>query len=179
MGDLEIFEDFEKFMDDDFESGIEKKNAFEVKDLSAANWCAGKIKTATVKIEEAKKFRDAVIEKAKRWFEAYTKEYNQTIDRLSEYLKPYVEKEIADKKTKSIKLMGITAGFRKGQLSIDIVDETKAIESAKAQGVPVKVKEYLDKRTIKEALKEGKGFEGIEIHQPTEHFYVKVDTDED
>jgi len=43
----------------------------------------------------------------------------------------------------------------------------------------VKVKEILNKKAIKEALKEGKGFEGIEVHLPEDRFYIKVNSDED
>jgi len=136
MGDLEIFDDFEKFLDDDLEKGLEQKDKFEVKDLSSANWCAGKITFATKKIDEAKKFRDAIIEKAKRWYENYTKEYEQTIERMSYYLEPYVKSEIMEKKGKSVKLMGVTAGYRTGQMSIDMLMKPRRLNRQRHKECP-------------------------------------------
>ena len=81
-------------------------------------------------------------------------------------------------KTKSKDLGGVKVGFRKGQGKLEVLDEGAAIQFSKDNDLPVKVKESVDKKALKDFLKDNpdelRALAGSVVEYTTsgERFYV-------
>ncbi len=152
-----------------------KKEDFRVDTLKKANWCATMADSAFKKILEAEQMKEEAMARIDEWFEDYTKEYKGTIDKMEELLDPWVWDEIKEKKSKSIKLLNGTAGFRSTPESIKIKDDKAIVEEAKMYGIPVQTKEYVNKTDIEKHIKEtGQILDNACIVPGSEKFYLKM-----
>ena len=146
---------------------------FEVRDLSAANWAAGKIVQANSKKAEI----EAVAAEMHRKIDAWAEDAKKTHDTgyLEEMLREWTYNEIQGEKRRSVKLFGATAGFRKSPDRVDVLDENQAIEYCTAYHpdlVREKVTYSLDKKMVKDT---GEIIPGVEIHPGVEKFYITED----
>ena len=148
---------------------------FLVKDLQSANWCVAKYAMAEERIKEAEEMKRAAIEHVNRWFERYTSDFQVTKMTMQDLLKPYIAEMIKDQKTKNMKLINGTAGFRKTPERVEVKDETQLIAFAKTNGIPVKIKESVSKTDVKTFIKKtGAIPEGVEFIEGSDKFYVKI-----
>lgn len=151
-----------------------KKEDFQVDSLSKANWCATMADSAFNKILKAEQMKAEATAHIDKWFEDYTKEHTDTIDKMKELLAPWVSEEIADKKSKSVKLLNGVAGFRSSPESIKITDEKKMVEEAKEFGIEVHTKECVYKTDIKKYIKDtGHVLDNAVLIPGSEKFYLK------
>lgn len=127
---------------------------FSVKDIQTANWCMRKYKDAQDKIKEADQARKEIIERVKAWLEDYCREYFDTMAKMEELLKPWIEKELETSRKRSIPLIHGKAGFRKGRDSIDIHNMDALVEYAKKNDIPVKTVESVLKKDLLAKIKE-------------------------
>lgn len=148
---------------------------FKVTNLQSASWCMAKASAAGGKVANAEAMRDEAIRRINIWFDDYTSEHNETIARMEEFLEPWVQEEIADQKSKSVKLPNGIVGFRTMPESIVIKDDKAMVEEAKKFDIPVQIKEYVTKTDIKKYIKDtGVVLENAFITPGSEKFYVKI-----
>ena len=148
--------------------------SFKVTSLQSASWCMSKVSTAAGKIANAQAMRDEAINRINAWFDEYTAGHAATIAAMEEFLAPWVDKEIADQKSKSVKLPNGVAGYRSMPESVIITDEEAVIAEAKAAGIEVHIKESVHKKDLKEYMYAGGKLDNAYILPGGEKFYVTV-----
>lgn len=148
---------------------------FKVTNLQSASWCMAKTNTAADKIANAEAMREEAIRRINTWFDEYTAPHAATIAAMEMFLEPWVREEIADQKSKSVKLPNGTAGFRSTPESVVITDEVKIVEEAKVAGIETHIKETVHKKDLKKHIMEtGQVFDNAFLVPGSEKFYVKI-----
>jgi len=169
--DMDLF----KVYDDNVEQEIAPQG-FEVKDLQSADWCMTKMAMANTRIAEAETLREAAIEKINTWFENYTHDYQNTLEKMEEFLRPFVEERIKDTKSKTLKMINGKASFRTMPEKIEILNEDELIEFAKKENIPVQVKESVYKTDVKKYIEStGRIPECVRIIPGSEKFYITTE----
>lgn len=169
---IELFEEIDQ-------GDVEKEIApegFQVKDLKAANWCMTKMAIANTRIAEAQMLRKAFIEKVDIWYENYCHEYEDTLEKMEGFLRPFVGEHIKDSRSKTLKMVNGRAGFRTTPDKIEYLDEDKVVEFAETKNIPVQIKKSVKKNDIKSYIKEtGEVPESVQVIPGVEKFYVTVE----
>lgn len=166
--------DLFKVFDDEAEEIVPE--GFVVKDLQTADWCMTKMAIANTRIAEAERLRDAAIARVHEWFENYTAEYNKTLEKMEEFLRPFVAEHIKDTKSKTLKMINGKAGFRTTPEKIEIVNENELVEFAKKENIPVQIKESVHKKDIKEYIKKTGHIPGcVKVIPGSEKFYITTE----
>ena len=156
--------------------GVEMEpEKFKVTNLQSASWCMARVSTATNKITNAEAMKDEAIRRINVWYEDYTAEHTATIETMQMFLEPWIRDEIADQKSKSVKLPNGTAGFKSTPVSVVIKDPKKIVEEAKMNDIPVQTREYVNKTDIKMHIqKTGQVLDNAFLVEKTEKFYIKI-----
>jgi len=156
--------------------GVEMEpEKFKVTSLQSASWCMAKASTAAGKIANAQAMHLEAISRINAWFDEYTAPHVATIAAMEMFLEPWVRDEVADTKSKSVKLPGGSAGFRASPDSVVIPDMDKMVAEAKTHGIDIQTKESVKKNDIKSYIKsQGVVLDNAFLVQGTEKFYVKV-----
>ena len=93
--------------------GVEMEpEKFQVTSLQSASWCMAKASAAVNKIKQAEAMKAEAHYRIDKWFDEYTADPTKAIELMKEFLRPWVEEETADQKSKSVKLPNGVAGFR-------------------------------------------------------------------
>lgn len=77
--------------------------------------------------------------------------------------------------TKTIELDHCKVGFRKSQDSLEVKDEDKAVKFCEARNLPVRIKKLIDKRAVKDFLKDNEAEldpEIFELKRGTNKFFL-------
>lgn len=114
--------------------------------------------------------------RAKQQTELHEGRLERAQNYFNDQLQGFVLTETKDKKTRSVKLLNGTIGFRHNPDKLEVEDELAALEWAKAQ-LPeaVCVKESLDKSIAKEHIKStGEVPDGCTLIPGSDAFYVKT-----
>ena len=151
---------------------------FEVKDLDTANWAVSKMKKANERIAKIRTVAEEYHRRVDAWLADIIKEDVDAIEFFEAELRPFVSREIAAHKSKSIKLMGGVAGYRSSPESVDIEDEKKALEYCRMFAPElIRVTESIDKGEAKKRLQKGEVIEGLRLAPSIERFYVKTEVE--
>ena len=154
---------------------IEVPAGFAVKDLQTADWAIGKAKYATMQIAEKKAYADFCKKKIDAWLEGETKKHDGTINTMAVLLEPWVRAKLEGQKEQSIKLPAGKAGFRKTPEKIEM-DQEAFVPMAKELGIPVQVREYVNKGDVKIYIKNtGHIPDEVVVIQGTDKFYLEVE----
>jgi phage host-nuclease inhibitor protein Gam len=151
---------------------------FEVKDLDTANWAVSKMTKANQRIAQYQALATEYHRKIDAWLADISKEDKDTIEFFEAELRPFVSREIASHKAKSVKLMGGIAGYRSGTDTVEIEDEQKALQYCRAFAPElIRVTESIDKGDAKKRLQKGEVIEGLRLVPGIERFYVKTEAE--
>jgi phage host-nuclease inhibitor protein Gam len=151
---------------------------FEVKDLDTANWAVSKMKKANERIAKIRTVAEEYHRRVDTWLADIIKEDVDTIDFFETELRPFVSREIASRKAKSVKLMGGVAGYRSGTDTVEIEDEEKALQYCRRFAPElIRVTESIDKGDAKKLLQKGEVIEGLRLVPGIERFYVKTEAE--
>lgn len=159
---------------------------FKVNDDQTANWALRKIKQYQDKQKSNNELAQAEIEKIESWNKQENEKAQQSIDYFQSLLAHYaMKKREEDPKFKSQKLPHGYIGFRKKQPKWNYQDDV-LLETLKKNQLTdfIKVKEQLDKASIKKAFEvvdgkvinpdTGEVIEGVSVEEQGEDFTVKV-----
>ena len=127
------------------------------------------------KIEaQAKDEIDLITRRANELKEANMQKVNFLTARFTPILEEYAKQELGNGKTRSIKLLSGTVGFRKSPMKLEVLDEAQAMAWAKTHlKDAVKVTEFLLKTPILEHFKEtGEMPDGCDKVDPKDNFYI-------
>ena len=153
------------------------EGGFLVDTQDKAVWCSGKIRNAEARLAALKAAKDEYIRRIEEWYEGEKKEHENTVNRMMEFLRPWVASEIAHGTKKSVKLPdGAKAGFRASPPRVEIGDmeEVVAWAESKAPSI-VQVKKHVNKTDIKKLIEEkGEVPPTVEIVPNEGRFYVDV-----
>jgi phage host-nuclease inhibitor protein Gam len=154
-----------------------EKKPFEVVDYSGANWAVTTAMDATAMMGVKQAIAEAWHKRIDDWLVKQCAEYESTKRAMEELLKPFIERELAGKKTRSIALPGGKAGFRKAPDALEIKDEAAALSWARDH-VPDAVKVKVTESVLKEPLEKhieatGEIPDGVELIAGKETFYIK------
>lgn len=142
-----------------------------------ALWCTGKVRKAEARLAALKAAKDEYIRRIEEWYEEQKKEHENTVNRMAEFLRPWVANQIAHGTKKSVKLPdGTKAGFRASPPRVEIgdMDQVVAWAESKAPGI-VQVKKHVNKTDIKHIIEErGEVPPTVELVPNEGRFYVDV-----
>jgi hypothetical protein len=157
---------------------VEEKDSFQVDTLDKANWAITKAFDAEHYIEHIKRRAEVMRQRLDKWVEKATKEAEETVDRMQKHLEPYVSLELQKKKSRSIKLLNGTAGFRSSEkISIPDGKEKNVLEKLKADHPEaVRIKEEIDKKALAKLIKDGEDIPNVSL-QKYDRFYIKEGTE--
>ena len=154
---------------------VEVPAGFVVKDLQTADWAIGKAKYATLQIAEKKAYAEFCKKKIDGWLEGEVKKHDATINTMSVFLEPWVRAKLEGQKERSIKLPAGKAGFRKAPDKIEM-DQEAFVPTARELGIPVQVREYVNKTDVKNYMKaSGHIPDDVVVIPGTDKFYLEVE----
>jgi phage host-nuclease inhibitor protein Gam len=109
------------------------------------------------------------------WFERVVKEENDSVEYFRSILKPFVEQELSNQKTKTLKLPGLSIQLRKKPDRVEVTDKETAISFCEEiHPDAIVVKKDVSKAYLKDLLiKKGELVPGCDIVAGTETIYVK------
>jgi hypothetical protein len=154
---------------------IEVPTGFAVKDLQTADWAIGKAKYATMQIAEKKAYAVYCKARIDAWLEGETKKHDGTINTMAILLEPWVRAKLEGQKERSIKLPAGKAGFRKSPDKIEL-DQEAFVPMAKELGIPVQVREYVNKGDVKKYIQTtGNLPDNVFLIPGSDKFYLEVE----
>lgn len=148
---------------------------FQIDDQEKASWAARRILQSQNRIEERKAAGKRFKERIDSWLAQANQSDEETIERLSALLEPYLEDQLSGKKKgKSIKVFGATIGLRKQPEKVSVVDRERAIIYCKEHYPDALIiKTDLSKSELKKISKNGVFIPGVLLDGGTEKLYVK------
>lgn len=159
---------------------------FQIDNDQTANWALRKIKQHQQQIKNNNELAQAEIEKIESWNQQENDKAQQSIDYFQGLLAQYaIKKREEDPKFKSQKLPHGNIGFRKKPAKWNYQDDV-LLETLKKNQLTdfIKIKEQLDKSSIKKAFQVSDGkvinpdtgevIEGVTVEEQGEDFQVKV-----
>lgn len=148
---------------------------FTVDNPEKATWTARKIKASQERIEQRKDLAKSYKAQIDAWFRKAVQEDEESIDYLKQILKPYVEQEISmQRKSKTLRLPGISVQLRKKPDRIDVVESETAISFCEANHPEaVIVKKEISKSYLKQLLAKGEIIPGCDLMLGDEEIYIK------
>lgn len=145
-----------------------------------AVWCAGKIRYAEERLTALRAAKDEYVARIEKWYEQQRTEQEATVNRMMEFLRPWVTQQIARSNKKSTKLPdGTKVGFKSLPNRVEIGDMDTVVQWAesKAPGI-VRVKKDVKKTDLKNLIQDrGEVPPTVTLVPGDERFYVDV-TDE-
>jgi hypothetical protein len=94
---------------------------------------------------------------------------------MSVFLEPWVRSKLEGQKERSIKLPAGKAGFRKTPDKIEM-DQEAFVPMARELGIPVQVREYVNKTDVKNYMKaSGHIPDDVVVIPGTDKFYLEVE----
>ena len=114
MNDIELLRegDLSDFL---FDAPVKKGERFEVKTAEHALWCEGKIDRAEGTIQRNLAVYQKAKKKLEEWLASANKESENTVNAMMALMRPWVEREVASGKKKSVNLLSHRVGFRPGK----------------------------------------------------------------
>jgi phage host-nuclease inhibitor protein Gam len=152
------------------------KTTFQVKDLASADWCARKAREAEERIQERRAYVASRMLKYQEWLDSENERDEKTVAAMAAFLEPWVLREIAGGKKRSVNLPHGIAGFRRTPDRLEVADEGAAVEWAR-ENAPhaIRVRESIDKNEMKANIEAtGEVPEGCELVRGTDRFYLDV-----
>ena len=153
----------------------EVQEGFAVRDLQSADWCLAKALSAQKRINEIEAYAEAAIAEARKRIEREVSVYRGTVERMAEFLEPWVRERLAGEKRKSLRLLSGRVGLRKGPDRLEGADEKAAVADLKKLGLTafIRTKEEVKKDEVKANVKAGGALpEGCHLVPGEEHFYL-------
>lgn len=168
MEDLKLFDDIDEVEE------VEEREAFEIKDLSGADWCFEKLQAIKKQRDELVEYADEQIAKYKNFKEETIKKAEDDEAYFKGLLQIYTDKRLAEDKNFKLKTANGTASYGKVNKKWNWQDEGATIKALKDTGHTdfIKVTESLDKVNLKKSLtvagdsvvdENGEIIEGIKI----------------
>ena len=152
------------------------QEGFVVDTVDKANWAMAKLARAEKNMLRREVAAAAYKAKIDAWVADANKDDKETAARMTEYLKPYAEREIAKGKVKHVKLVGGQVGFRTNPDRLEVRDEAKAL--AVLPESCIRVKREVNKVAVKELIQQkGEIPDGVELVSGEVSWYAKVDPD--
>lgn len=148
---------------------------FTVDTPEKAAWAARKIKAAQDRIEERKDLARSYKAQIDTWFKKSIEEDEDSIVHMKQLLQPYVEKEISvQRKSKTLRLPGISVQLRKKPDRIEVVEKETAISFCEANHPDaVIIKKEVSKSYLKQLLSKGEIIPGCDLMFGEEELYIK------
>ena len=141
----------------------ERKRGFEIKDLGSANWCFRKLKATKEKMEENKALIETEKQRLEMWLTLENKKLKEDLTFFESVIKQYFlcERE----KNSKFKLSTPYGKISTRKSEKWEYDDKQAIESLKEVGMKelIRIKEELDKTSMKSAKKDGIEVENISV----------------
>lgn len=164
MNDIELLRegDLSDFL---FDAPVKKGERFEVKTAEHALWCEGKIDRAEGTIQRNLTVYQKAKKKLEEWLASANKESENTVNAMMALMRPWVEREVASGKKKSVNLLSHRVGFRSGQDSVEVLDEDSAVFALEAAGHEecINTKKTVLKTETKKLLQDGLLIEGVKL----------------
>lgn len=169
MSDIELVQ--EDFI---FDAPVKSGERFEVKTTENALWCEGKLARAEEDIQRNIDTVEKIKAKLDKWLEARNKPLVETIDIMMGLMRPWVEKEVASGKKKSIDLLEHRIGFRDHPEHLEVKDEQSAIFALEIEHPEcVKVEKTILKKNTTALIKQGFHVEGCEVKNGERSYYIE------
>lgn len=153
------------------------EGGFLVDTQDKAVWCAGKIRKAEARLAALAAAKEEYIRRIEEWYDGEKKEHEATVNRMAEFLRPWVASEIAHGTKKSVKLPdGTKAGFRASPPRVEIGDMEEVVTWAESKAPAiVRVKKHVNKTDIKRIIEEkGEVPPTVQLVPGEGRFYVDV-----
>lgn len=152
-----------------------KPEHFTINNPEKAAWAARRIKAAQDRIEERKDLAKSYKAQIDAWFRKSIQEDEESIDFLKQILRPYVDQEISvQRKSKTLRLPGISVQLRKKPDRIDVVENETAISFCEANHPDaVIIKKEISKSYLKQLLAKGEIIPGCDLMLGEEEIYIK------
>lgn len=147
-------------------------------DATMVNRIVGVINNEKKSIEQVEAQRNAEIEyikgKASEIINSHIARIEYLMGKYSAMIEKFVQNEIEGKKSRSVKMLYGTAGYRKQPASIEIEDAEKALAWAECNmPTAIRIKRDIEKKVIKEYIEQtGEIIEGVIYNNPTDKFYI-------
>jgi len=154
---------------------LAENEPFDVTNYTEVNWSVSKAMEATAIIAAKEAQAAEWKKKIDDWLEKEKKEYIYTVQKMEELLKPFAEKELMGKKTRTVSFPNGKAGFRKTPDKLEIADDKAALAWAKAhKPEAVKVTESVLKTPLMDNFKAtGELPDGVKYIEGMDVFYLK------
>jgi phage host-nuclease inhibitor protein Gam len=137
-----------------YEGEIDKKT-WAVTDIDSADFAVGKVLAAQSRMSERKAVADKLHAEIDRRLQEANEDDHATIEFMTGCLRPWVQAEIQALKGRTVKLVAGKAGLRRTPDRVEIDDEDALIEWAEDNAPElVRVKKRIDKKKLKETMKE-------------------------
>jgi len=154
---------------------VEVQEGFAVRDLQSADWCLAKALSAQKRINEIEAYAEAAIAEARKRIEREVSGYQRTVQRMADFLEPWVRERVSGEKRKSLRLLSGRMGLRKSPDRLEVGDEKAAVADLKQLGRlgAIRVKEEVDKRAVMADVKAGAPLpEGCTVVPGEERFFL-------
>jgi phage host-nuclease inhibitor protein Gam len=160
---------------DELSRVLVEKEPFAVTNYTEGNWAVTKAIEATAMIAAKEAQAAEWKKKIDDWLTKEKQEYIYTVQKMEELLRPFAEKEVEGKKTRTVSFPNGKAGFRKSPDKLEIEDEKATLAWAKEhKPEAVKVTESVLKTPLMEGFKAtGELPDGVKFVEGVDTFYLK------
>jgi len=151
--------------------------AFEVRDVSAAAWAAGKLIHENNRVAAAREYVKAAKKRLDSWVAEIEEQARATEEFFIPHLKAFAEVEIEGKKRSMTLPNGTKIGFRKLPSILSVPDdETEVIEILENGGPlkeAVRVVKSINKKALRKFIDAGEVIPGVSVIEQGDRFYVE------
>jgi hypothetical protein len=150
------------------------KEPFKVNTLDKANWTARKILQAEERIQRRMAIATEYKNRIDEWLARSNKGDTESVEFLTQLLRPFVEEQVADQRSKTVRLLGANASLRKNPEKINITNPEMALTFCELNHPEaVIVKKELSKTELRKLFEKGELVPGVFLDGGSTNLYLK------
>jgi len=156
------------------ESHAPSKEPFTVDTLDKANWTARKILQAEERIQRRMAMAEEYKARIDDWLAQANKEDAESVDFLTNLMRPFVEDEVKRQRSKTVRLLGVNASLRKLPEKIELTNPEMALNFCELHHPEALiVRKELAKSELKKLFQNGELIPGVFLIGGATNLYLK------